>query len=209
MQSVPNLGSECGVHAHVNGCCVLLQVNECCTPTQVSGYCIPAQINRCCFPVQVTVQVSGYCIPAQISGRCIASSAKQVSQHEKVPCSRRVQVCLSCCRAFSRECLDRGVAAVVVGFPATPIIESRARFCLSAAHTKEMLDRVSEGGNMDGGRELGVASACLTRSTKEMFDRVSAHWRGRGQGSQKGGKRVSKGVSSAYRRRTPLRSSNG
>ena len=177
MQSVPNLGSECGVHAHVNGCCVLLQVNECCTPTQVSGYCIPAQINRCCFPVQVTVQVSGYCIPAQISGRCIASSAKQVSQHEKVPCSRRVQVCLSCCRAFSRECLDRGVAAVVVGFPATPIIESRARFCLSAAHTKEMLDRVSEGrgggrrrkegGGPGGGEGIsGMASACPPRTPR-------------------------------------------
>lgn len=32
---------------------------------------------------------------------------------------------------------------MVVGFPATPIIESRARFCLSGAHTKEMIDRVS------------------------------------------------------------------
>ena len=31
---------------------------------------------------------------------------------------------------------------MVVGFPATPIIEARARFCLSAAHTKEMLDKV-------------------------------------------------------------------
>ena len=29
---------------------------------------------------------------------------------------------------------------VVVGFPATPIIESRARFCLSAAHTRPMID---------------------------------------------------------------------
>lgn len=43
--------------------------------------------------------------------------------------------------AFSRECLKRGLATVVVGFPATPIIESRARFCLSAAHTKEMIDQ--------------------------------------------------------------------
>ena len=34
---------------------------------------------------------------------------------------------------------------VVVGFPATPIIESRARFCLSAAHTREQLDAVSVG----------------------------------------------------------------
>lgn len=39
--------------------------------------------------------------------------------------------------------LKRNIGVVVVGFPATPIIESRARFCLSAAHTKEMLDTVS------------------------------------------------------------------
>ncbi|ESN98913.1 hypothetical protein HELRODRAFT_66644 [Helobdella robusta] len=46
--------------------------------------------------------------------------------------------------AFSRECLKRGLATVVVGFPATPIIESRARFCLSGAHTKEMIDTALE-----------------------------------------------------------------
>lgn len=44
--------------------------------------------------------------------------------------------------AFSREMLARGIAVVVVGFPATPIIESRSRFCLSAAHTHEMLEKV-------------------------------------------------------------------
>ncbi|KAH9509106.1 Serine palmitoyltransferase 2 [Bulinus truncatus] len=41
---------------------------------------------------------------------------------------------------FSRETLKRGMATVVVGFPATPLIETRARFCLSASHNKEMLD---------------------------------------------------------------------
>ncbi|XP_052009826.1 serine palmitoyltransferase 2-like isoform X2 [Xyrauchen texanus] len=44
--------------------------------------------------------------------------------------------------AFSREMLKRNIGVVVVGFPATPIIESRARFCISAAHSKEMLDSV-------------------------------------------------------------------
>ena len=39
--------------------------------------------------------------------------------------------------------LKRNIGVVVVGFPATPIIESRARFCLSAAHTRETLDTVS------------------------------------------------------------------
>ena len=43
--------------------------------------------------------------------------------------------------AFSREMKKRGVAVVVVGFPACPIIESRARFCLSASHTREDLDK--------------------------------------------------------------------
>lgn len=41
--------------------------------------------------------------------------------------------------AFSRECLKRGLAVVVVGFPATSIILARARFCISAEHTKEDL----------------------------------------------------------------------
>uniref|UniRef100_A0A2I9LPR3 serine C-palmitoyltransferase n=1 Tax=Centruroides hentzi TaxID=88313 RepID=A0A2I9LPR3_9SCOR len=43
--------------------------------------------------------------------------------------------------AFVRELLKRGVASVSVGFPATPLIESRARFCMSAGHTREMLDK--------------------------------------------------------------------
>lgn len=42
--------------------------------------------------------------------------------------------------AFSRELLARGIAVVVVGYPATPIITSRVRFCLSASHTLEDLD---------------------------------------------------------------------
>lgn len=49
----------------------------------------------------------------------------------------------SLCSAFGREMLKRNIGVVVVGFPATPIIESRARFCLSAAHTREILDTVS------------------------------------------------------------------
>lgn len=42
--------------------------------------------------------------------------------------------------AFSRKLLKRGLAVVVVGYPATSLIESRSRFCVSAAHTKEDLD---------------------------------------------------------------------
>lgn len=41
---------------------------------------------------------------------------------------------------LARECLKRNLAVAVVGFPATPLLLSRARFCISAAHTKEDLD---------------------------------------------------------------------
>ncbi|KAJ1568794.1 serine palmitoyltransferase component [Cladochytrium tenue] len=54
--------------------------------------------------------------------------------------------------AFSREMLARGIAVVVVGYPATPIITSRVRFCLSAAHSLEDLDwaleQISEVGDL-------------------------------------------------------------
>ncbi|CAK8698210.1 serine palmitoyltransferase 2-like [Clavelina lepadiformis] len=46
--------------------------------------------------------------------------------------------------AFSREMLKRGFAVVGVGFPATPIVESRVRFCMSAALTdKQIQDALS------------------------------------------------------------------
>lgn len=42
---------------------------------------------------------------------------------------------------FSHQCLLRNLAVVVVGFPATSIIESRVRFCMTAGHTREDLDK--------------------------------------------------------------------
>mmetsp|Transcript_10695 Transcript_10695/g.25832 ORF Transcript_10695/g.25832 Transcript_10695/m.25832 type:complete len:539 (-) Transcript_10695:114-1730(-) len=54
--------------------------------------------------------------------------------------------------AFSRLCLERNIAVVVVGLPATPLLLSRCRFCISAAHTREDLDKaidaISEVGDM-------------------------------------------------------------
>ena len=41
--------------------------------------------------------------------------------------------------AFSRECLKRGLAVVVVGSPAVPLLGARVRFCLSASHNKSEL----------------------------------------------------------------------
>jgi len=41
---------------------------------------------------------------------------------------------------FNREMLRRGIAVVTVGFPATKLLDARVRFCISAAHTRQMLD---------------------------------------------------------------------
>lgn len=42
--------------------------------------------------------------------------------------------------AFSREMLKRNIAVVVVGYPATPLVSSRVRLCLSSALNKDDLD---------------------------------------------------------------------
>ncbi|KAF9882754.1 serine palmitoyltransferase component [Aspergillus nanangensis] len=44
--------------------------------------------------------------------------------------------------AFSHEMLRRKISVVVVTYPATPLELSRVRFCISAAHTKDDLDRL-------------------------------------------------------------------
>ncbi|KAJ2970417.1 hypothetical protein NUW54_g12731 [Trametes sanguinea] len=45
---------------------------------------------------------------------------------------------------FSRMMRTRAtpIVVVVVAYPATPLVTSRVRFCLSAAHTKEDVDEV-------------------------------------------------------------------
>ncbi|GAA5831308.1 hypothetical protein JCM3770_003232, partial [Rhodotorula araucariae] len=44
---------------------------------------------------------------------------------------------------FSRMMLTRHkIVVVVVAYPATPLVSSRVRFCISAAHTKMDLDRI-------------------------------------------------------------------
>jgi serine palmitoyltransferase len=76
--------------------------------------------------------------------------------------------------ACSREMLRRGVATVVVGFPATPLLTARMRVCISASHSRGDLDfalemfealgdlcslRYSEDGNR---RHLEAAKHLLT-----------------------------------------------
>merc|ERR1712224_102619 len=41
----------------------------------------------------------------------------------------------------SLSCLNEGLAIVVVGFPATPVLSSRVRFCLSASLTRKDLEK--------------------------------------------------------------------
>lgn len=44
---------------------------------------------------------------------------------------------------FSRLMLQRyQIVVVIVGYPATPLVLGRVRFCVSAAHTKEDLDKI-------------------------------------------------------------------
>lgn len=52
--------------------------------------------------------------------------------------------------------LKRHVGAVVVSAPATDMAESRVRICLSASHTKEMLDIV-----LEAIEEVGILSNAL------------------------------------------------
>jgi serine palmitoyltransferase len=45
---------------------------------------------------------------------------------------------------FSRLCFERRLAVVVVGYPATPVISSRVRFCISASHRREDVENALE-----------------------------------------------------------------
>lgn len=74
------------------------------------------------------------------------------------------------CSLYGREMLARKIAVVVVSFPATEMTEARVRFCVSAAHTKEMLDEVLAA--MD---ELGDYTCCKY-SKKHAFVGQTIEW---------------------------------
>lgn len=81
--------------------------------------------------------------------------------------------------AFSRRCLDRGIAVVVVGNPAVPILYERVRFCISAAHTiPQLAEAITEITAV--GQELGVLYE-TGKPTAELealaeMDRTYADW---------------------------------
>ena len=71
--------------------------------------------------------------------------------------------------AASREMLKRGVAVVVVGFPATPLLTARMRVCISAAHSREDLDFALEMFN-----ELGDVCALKYADLESNFAHLMA-----------------------------------
>ncbi|KAF2398758.1 PLP-dependent transferase [Trichodelitschia bisporula] len=82
--------------------------------------------------------------------------------------------------AFSHEMLKRNISVVVVGYPATPLISSRARFCVSAAHNKEDLDRMLQACDEIGDvLQLKFSSGIAGGSLPEGEDQVEVKSKGR------------------------------
>jgi serine palmitoyltransferase len=62
--------------------------------------------------------------------------------HEASPVVPVLVFFLSKMEVAVREFIKKKIAVIGVGFPATPLMKARIRFCLSAAHNKEQLDVV-------------------------------------------------------------------
>ncbi|VDO21373.1 unnamed protein product [Haemonchus placei] len=75
------------------------------------------------------------------------------------------------CGFYGRELLKRRVGVVVVSFPATSMTESRCRFCVSAAHTKEMLDKV-----LDAVSEVGDLSGTKFSKRARLYENMKIEW---------------------------------
>lgn len=70
--------------------------------------------------------------------------------------------------AFGRKTLERKLATVLVGFPACPLMLSRTRLCISAAHTR---------GDLDWAIEVGLHALQRPSSCVENVAISSAHFR--------------------------------
>ena len=79
--------------------------------------------------------------------------------------------CPSKMPAFSRIMLQRNIAVVIVAYPATPLIESRVRFCMSASLTKEDIDYVLRHVN-----EVGEMLNLKLNSGKSSWDGKVQRW---------------------------------
>ena len=68
-------------------------------------------------------------------------------------------------RAVIRLAYKKGIGFIGAGFPATSLTTGRVRFCISAAHTKEMLDQSLEVMNEIGDKlEIKYSSRPRTQS---------------------------------------------
>ncbi|KAL3085109.1 hypothetical protein niasHS_010178 [Heterodera schachtii] len=75
------------------------------------------------------------------------------------------------CGLWGRLLLERKISAVVVSFPATAMTESRCRICISAAHDKEMLDKV-----LDAIDEVGDISATKHSNRTHRYSQLDVKW---------------------------------
>ncbi|KAK6053045.1 aminotransferase, class I/II, partial [Cooperia oncophora] len=75
------------------------------------------------------------------------------------------------CGFYGREMLARGIGVVVVSFPGTDMTESRCRFCISASHTKEMLDKV-----LDAVNEVGDLSSSKYSKRAHLYKNMKIEW---------------------------------
>ncbi|PYH97220.1 serine palmitoyltransferase [Aspergillus ellipticus CBS 707.79] len=73
--------------------------------------------------------------------------------------------------AFSREMLRRKISVVVVTYPATPLELSRVRLCISAAHTKDDLDRILQACDEIGDALQLKFSSGIAGGLREPFSR--------------------------------------
>jgi serine palmitoyltransferase len=71
---------------------------------------------------------------------------------------------------FSRLCLENKLAVTVVGYPATSLLLARARFCVSASHTSEEIDRALE--TIDG-----IGDLCLLHFDRPWSETLRNFWR--------------------------------
>jgi len=77
---------------------------------------------------------------------------------------------------FSRNCLKRALAVVVVGFPATPLLLSRSRFCIAASHTRDELEhalRMVESAGLETGVLYDRATAAAALARGEDLDQLA------------------------------------
>lgn len=79
--------------------------------------------------------------------------------------------CPSKMPAFSRIMLQRKIAVVIVAYPATPLIESRVRFCMSSSLTKDDIDYLLR--HID---EVGEMLNLKLNSGKSSWDGKKQRW---------------------------------